>query len=56
MSPHSDRSLETWTLMFWCRCQRLVQLREMDAPEVLISREESLVQKARDGMRRARDR
>ena len=56
MSHPEDRSLATWTLMFWNRHQRLLRLKAMNAPDVLIAREEALIQEARAGMARVRDR
>lgn len=55
--PQPDaRSLETWTRMLWNRRQRLLRLKALEAPEVLIAREEALIQEALDGMARARNR
>lgn len=55
--PHpEDRSLEMWTRMLWNRRQRLLRLKALDAPEVLIEREEALIQGALDGMARVRNR
>jgi hypothetical protein len=51
-----DRTLEQWTLVLWNRRQRLARLKEMDAPEVIITQEKILIQKALDGMARARSR
>lgn len=51
-----ERSLEQWTRMFWNRRQRLARLKALDAPEMLITREEKLIQEALDGMARARNR
>lgn len=51
-----ERSLETWTRMLWNRRQRLQRLKALDAPEVLITREETLIQEALDGMARVRNR
>ncbi len=55
MLPHpEDRSLEMWTRMFWNRHQRLLRLKALGAPEVLIAREGALIREALDGMAQAR--
>lgn len=55
MLPHpEERTLEEWTLVLWNRRQRLARLKALDAPDVIIAREEELIQKALDGMARVR--
>jgi DNA-directed RNA polymerase beta' subunit len=51
-----ERSLETWTRMLWNRRQRLARLKTLNAPDVIIAREEELIQKALDGMAEVRAR
>lgn len=51
-----ERTLEQWTLVLWNRRQRLARLKALDAPEVIIAREETLIQDALDGMARVRGR
>ncbi len=51
-----DRTLEQWTLVLWNRRQRLARLKTLNAPDVIIAREEKLIQKALDGMAEVRAR